>query len=425
MASFRQACNEASPQTIQNALNPFFATWETNLTDSNLEKLESIAKYKHLSNLLETIIIHDDIEKLDPWNIRYIPTEDYPHTIWPRDETGRVITSEIGIERLTRMLRTRQLRPKMIKIRDYQATNSNFPSDPDRGEREAVYARDLIRARAPSGTAPASVAVMARDLVRDAAVSITSLSIGHVEWPIGEEREQYMLIANPVETISVGSPIVAEAMFLLSPHFEGQETDFSLLREAGLNLACQDAASYWLDQMFYKAPALRAIQLAVSPPCTSSLTASMVVPRFTKFELSRRSTSAEQILAMLACSRETLTRISLRSISLDESTWEEFLSLIAREFRALTSFDLMGLTGHGNRLDFHKAPEHIPREFEAGVSFRAKAPERRVMGMKYNGPNAAKFLGVLSGHVDMVTREDIEERRARALAESSEVVSTA
>lgn len=395
---------------------------------SNLEKLESIARDAHLSPLVENIIIHDDIEKLDPWNIRYIRTADFPHNIWPRDETGRVICAEIGVESLTRMLRTRQLRPRTIKIRDYQA-NEHLPgpADPEHVEPEPIYMRELIAARAPSGTDPASVALMARDLVRDANVSITLLSIGQTDWPIGEERDLYMHFGVTPYTISVRSPVVVEVTMTLSTDYEGQETDFSLLHTADLSLTHQDAMSYWFEQVFYKALALKTFERRDSrhaPPCTTSLTAGMVVPKLTKFGLARLpSTSADQITAMLASSRESLTRLSLVGVTLDEeSSWEELLASIAKDFRALISFRLSALTGDiggdgpCSRIDFHKAVGHIPREFEAGVFLSRRPPaEERVTAVTYKGPNAAELLRILSGYVDMLTPADIEERRARAI----------
>jgi hypothetical protein len=153
----------------------------------------------------------------------------------------------------------------------------------------------------------------------------------------------------------------------------------------------------------------------------------MVVPKFAEFELSGLSTTAEQLLAMLACSKRSLTQLSLRSITLAEgSTWNELLSMIAKDFTSLTSFNIIGLSQPGlGRIDFHKAPDHIPQEFKAGLRFRGKAPEKRVMGMSYDGPDAAMLLSVLGSHAYLQTWGQIEERRAKAIAKSSETVSTA
>jgi hypothetical protein len=440
-ASFRQACNQASRDIIQSILKPFLATWETNLMGSDLENLQSIAEDPRLSGLVEMIIIHDDCENLDPYATRILPTIGHPYTIWPRDETGRVISSETGIESLERMLRTRQLRPKTIKIRDYHICKHNLcyaQSDP-----ELIYAGDLVLAQAPSWTSSCSVAVMARDLVRDANVSITSLAIQYTEWPIGELPSELdtpftmdsrlyhgRMIANSQVT-SLGGPSVTEATIKLSPEYKGQKTDFSSLGSVELRLGQQDAADYWLEQIFYEAPALESIKMSCWPSYTTSLIATMVVAALAEFEICCLSTSAEQILAMLACSKESLTRIDLRSISLDDEgpTWNELLSLIAKRFTALTSFRVSFLSrdrDHSASIDFYKTLEHIPQEFRAGLKFRAKAPEKRVMGMSYDGPNAAALLGVLGRHGHMQTWAQIEERRAEAIAaESGGVVSTA
>jgi len=237
------------------------------------------------------------------------------------------------------------------------------------------------------------------------------------------------MIANSQVT-SLGGPSVTEATIELSPDYEGQETDFSPLGSVELRLGQQDAADYWLEQIFYKAPTLRSIKMSCWPSYTPSLTATMVVPALAEFEICCLSTSAEQILAMLACSKESLTRIDLRSISLDDEgpTWNELLSLIAKSFTALTSFRVNFLSRDRDRsasIDFYKTLDYIPQEFRAGLKFRAKAPEKRVMGMSYDGPNAAALLGVLGRHGHMQTWAQIEERRAEAIAaESGEVVST-
>jgi hypothetical protein len=405
---------------------------------SDLEKLQSIAEDPHLSKLVETIIIHDDCENLDPYATRRLPYIGYPYTIWPRDETGRVISRETGLESLTRMLRTRKLRPKTIKIRDYHICKHNLcyaQSDP-----ELNYAGDLVLARAPSWTSSCSVAVMAKDLIRDANVSITSFVIQYKEWPLGElpseldtpftmDSRMYdgRMIANSQVT-SLGGPNVTEALTVLSPDYEGQQTEFSSLQLVELRLGQQDAADYWLEQIFYKAPTLRSLKISFWPSYRPSLTATMVVPALTEFEICRLSTSTEQILAMLACSKESLTRLSFRSISLDEegSTWNELLRLFAKEFTVLTSFDLFGLSqDKRGKIDFHWALDHIPQEFKASLRYRAKAPEQRVMGMSYDGPNAAEVLGVLGDYGDLQTWAQIEDRRARAIAgESGEAVST-
>jgi hypothetical protein len=404
---------------------------------SDLENLQSIAEDEHLSGLVEMIIVHDDCENLDPYATRRLPTIGHPYKIWPRDETGRVISRETGIESLTRMLRARQLRPKMIKIRDYHICQHNLCYD--QSDPELLYAGDLILGQAPSWMSSSSPAMMATDLVRKANVSITSFAIEHVEWPIGEIPSELdtpftmnsqvyrgRMIANSQVT-SLGSPSVTEATMVLIPGYEGQEADFSSLDKAELRLQQQDTMDYWLEQTFYRAPALRTLKLSFSSSGTSFLTASMVVPKLAEFELSGLSTSADQILAMLACSEGTLTKLSLRTITLAEgSTWNELLSLIAQEFTSLTSFNISGLSQRGlGRIDFHKAPDHIPQEFKAGLRFRGKAPEKRVMGMSYDGPDAAGLLSILGSHGYLQTWEQIEERRARAIAESGGVVGAA
>lgn len=150
----------------------------------DLENLQSIAEDEHLAGLVETIIIHDDCENVDPYATRRLPLIGHPYEIWPRDESGRVMTRRIGIESLAQMLRTRQLRPKTIKIRDYHIHQHNLcyhQSDP-----ELLYAGDLILWQAPTWMGLSSPAVIATDLIRDANVSITSFAVEYVEWLLGE-----------------------------------------------------------------------------------------------------------------------------------------------------------------------------------------------------------------------------------------------
>jgi len=342
---------------------------------------------------------------------------------------------------LASLLRDRKLRPKTIIIRDYQANDSfvTHASDNSHGtEPEVVYTRRLIASSAPWGTDPDTVAAMAREVLRDANLSVTSLSIGPPaeSWPIGEQRELYMAFGMAPWTLSVGSPRVVEVRVGLEmtggdgcdcdcDWQQGCGTGFAELREAELVVKEGDAGEWWLGKVFYEARALKSLKLGDSSLGAMPLVASRVVPKLRKLELFRLSSiSMGQISAMLANSGESLSRLSLVSVELDEdSSWEGLLSLIAQDCKALISVRLAALTGHGKddsetRLDFHKVVGRIPPEFESGVDFRARAPEQRVMGLSYKGPDAAGFLGFLSGFVDLLTWEEIEERRARVVAQA-------
>jgi hypothetical protein len=66
VGSFRQACAEASMRTIEDVIRPFFASWKTSLMHSDSEKLRSMSMDDRLRAVLETIVIQDDCENLDP-----------------------------------------------------------------------------------------------------------------------------------------------------------------------------------------------------------------------------------------------------------------------------------------------------------------------------------------------------------------------
>lgn len=133
--------------------------------------------------------------------------------------------------------------------------------------------------------------------------------------------------------IVLGPPKVEKATIGLFTDHEGQETTSSMLRSADVLLE-HDVAQHWLEHIFYKATNLETLSLTVKQPPGQWLIASRVVLPLRSFTLSQAPSSqtpisVEDLLAILASSKESLTHITLRSITLTGSTWRNVISLLA------------------------------------------------------------------------------------------------
>ena len=110
---------------------------------------------------------------------------------------------------------------------------------------------------------------------------------------------------------------------------------------------------------------------------------------------------------MLASSKESLTHLDL-SIKLTGGSWRDFLTLLADEYRNLTSFSLNHLREEGvipgkeepssYMLDFGDARDHIPEAYRQGLSLieKSRCPHKPVGSLTYDGPHAAPVLRVLA-----------------------------
>lgn len=373
---------------------------------SDLENLKSIAQDDQIRQLLGTVIIKDDIDRLDPWTAAELPSAAYTYVTWPRDESGKVDTSQIGLADLTQMLRARLLQPTMIKIRDHRPNEGNldylsfFP--------ELDHLQPLMRPSPSSNSTPH----MARDLLDGVNVALTSLAILPADSGsliAGEPFWAYMSM--------IGNPDIGEAVLGLSYEVQGQTMNMSILPSATLSLD-EGAASYWLEKVFYEATALKSLELQLPNLEAVSLTAEKVIPALACLKLrGAYSTSTQQILAMIASSKDSLTNIDFRQVGLsNDSTWQEVLSTIARDYQALVKFTLRVLRENATgspALDFHKLNrDDIPPECRDGLILDERGPEMRLVRVSYDGPKAGTMLQILNECGYVPTKEQLEYRRA-------------
>lgn len=165
----------------------------------------------------------------------------------------------------------------------------------------------------------------------------------------------------------------------------------------------QEAQSYWLQQIFYKASELKTLKLSITNSQDQQLQAGMVVPKLTEFSLSGSRISAGDLLAMIGSSRESLAHITLQQVVVNlGSTWREVLTFIAREYCALVSFTIAIIretNGGGPAVDFREVrDEDIPEQCRAGLRLTPKGPDgnKRVTRLAYSGPDAGKVLEVIA-----------------------------
>jgi hypothetical protein len=87
-----------------------------------------------------------------------------------------------------------------------------------------------------------------------------------------------------------------------------------------------------------------------------------VVPKLTEFYLHATSISAEDFLAMLASSEETLTSVRLKLVTL-HGEWRSVLSLLAKRYQKLDSFWAAAVRENsdmGSPIDFLDAQTLVP-----------------------------------------------------------------
>jgi hypothetical protein len=395
-------------RTIDDILRPFFATWTTSLMGFDLAQLKSLSMDDRLSRLVNTLVIEDDCTKLDPWTIGGIPKVDSSHHTWPRTKTGIVVEGEldVGISDLVCILRERLLRPTKIRIRDYRIADDNFRLYP-----EMAHVRELIHVTSRNTSTAVSVSALAKSVVDGSSLGLTCLKFRGVDLPHPDLpilKGDTSRFCKNGENGVIGGPKVEEVIIKVFKEYEGQETSFSMLHSAD-TLVEHDTAPYWLEQIFYKAKTLKTLSLTVKQPPGRWLTTDRVIPMLREFVLSHTTVSVDDLLAMIASSKESLTHIHLRQVSLTgNSTWRNVLSLIAKEYRKLTSFNLALLREIGIEslnVDFSDAKAHIPDEYCPGLKLieKGKIPYNRVMSLSYNGLSGGLVLDILASHMKAET----------------------
>ena len=399
VASFSEACAKASMQNIDDVLRPFFATWTTSLLGSDLERLELMSDDSRIRALIETLVIQDECNALDPFAVPELPTPGSTYRIWPRDNAGIVIANEVGITELRRILSAKLLCPRTIIIRDYQIEPINMLLC-----EELADFRHLVREVPPTAAEPVPLAVLVRDVVDGARVDVESIVFRYVDPGYGFDsvlnstlfRERYP------DSSSVAGPKVKESVIKVNPAYEGGSTRFSMLRSANIQLG-NEAEMYWLQHIFYISPELKTLELSLRNSADQHLEAGEVVPKLTNFSLHCTKISASDLLAMIAASKGSLTHITFQQVVLNNgSIWREVLTSIAKEYSVLASFDLRILreTNDGDpAVDFRDVrDEDIPEECRAGLELIRKGPagNKRVTRLSYNGIDAGKVLGIIA-----------------------------
>jgi hypothetical protein len=373
--------------------------------DSDLEKLRSITAEPQIRSLVETLVVQDESNTLDPFAVPDLPSPDSTYRIWPRHDSGIVIASEIGTSDLRHMFREKLLCPRTIIVRSYQINPVNmFLCE------EYADFRHLVR-KTPQNTAePRPLAVLVRDIVDGANLDIVSLAFENVDYGHGfnsvlgstQYKEKY-----PDRRSAVSSPGVREAIIQVDPTYSAGLTRVSMLRSVDMQLG-REAEMYWLQKIFYEAPELKTLKLSLKSLHNRQLEAEKVVPELTEFFLNWTRISGDDLLAMIASSKESLKHITLLQVVLDRgSTWLEVLTGIAKGWRALQSFTLRILRESNNgdpAVDFREVKDdHIPEQCRAGLDLTPIGREgnKRVTRLSYSGVDAGRVLEIIaaSGYV--------------------------
>jgi hypothetical protein len=368
---------------------------------SDLEKLKSLSTNRRLCSLIETLVIRDECNAVDPFTVPELPSMESTYNIWPRDHRGIVIANKIGIADLSQMLRERMLCPKTIEVVDYQIEPSTFLLEP-----EMARIRRLIGDSTPAAAEPVPLAALVRDIIDGANLDVESVSSEHVDsgWGENSALNSALFKERYPHGMSIGGPVVRRAEVKVSTAYQGEEKRFSMLHDADLQLGCE-ATSYWVEQIFYKATGLKELKLLIKDPKDLNLDAKMVVPAMTSFSLSGTSVSVNDLRAMLASSKKSLKHMNLSGNVLKQgSTWREILSFIAQEYQALESFRLGVLREVGSggpAVDFRKAKtDPALDQYAGGLQLRevGRAGNKRVTRLAYTGVDAGKVLEIVSAH---------------------------
>jgi hypothetical protein len=386
---------------------------------SSLAHLKALSKDDRLRRLVRTLVIQDDCEKLDPYMIGDFPQVDSLTCVWPRDYTGDtnspgvlpgIVTAgelDAGIADLAHLLRERLLQPKTVHVRDYHITQDKFLLGA-----EMARVKEMIQVTPRTAEHAVSVRVggLAEIIVEHSNVAVTSLEIRSVDIGFFPPVSWDPLVSKLGWSVHLACPRAEEATIELSENYDGKETTFSMLRSTDI-LVENDSATYWLEQIFYKSPNLETLSLNFRKSLCPQLAPDRVVPKLSKFSMSHIQTtiSAQDIHAMLASSKESLTHLDLCSINLTGGSWRSVLSLLAAEYHSLTSFKLdflreeKGVVSGEEKpcfytLDFGDARDHVPEAYLQSLNLieKPRCPHRPVGTVTYDGPNAGPVLEVLA-----------------------------
>jgi hypothetical protein len=365
---------------------------------SDLERLLSLSKEPHLRDLLDTLIIQDSCESLDPWSSSELPRTGYTYNIWPRDHAGMIAPSDISVPQLTMMLREGLLRPKMIRVRDYRIAQINYRLCP-----EMNGVRELVEGTGSVATNSTAAATLASSIIETSDLAVTHLSIQNTDAPLSEDSIIHSTrFKNGQETSVLGNPKIFEAIIELSPEHQGQMKGLSVLSSAKLQLE-RDATSYWLEQLSYQAAALQILTLSSKHVFGLSLIPQRVISRLFEFTLSHSAISTQDLTALLFASKETLRKIHFRQVTMVRgSRWQEFLTHLSEEYTTLISvnFEILREEDTGrSALDFREVKHEYdpqPNQLNLQVVEKGSVHNKRVTTLFYEGPDTGGVIRVIA-----------------------------
>lgn len=364
--------------------------------DSSLSRLTAISQDPELRTHVKTIQVQDNCATNDPYNTSN-PLR--LSEIWPRDTSGHVLTQQIGVKNLRDILTEGSLCPENIIIRDYRIASVNFAVCPET-TRTVDYRIHLRKS-----TTPESAAALAKEIVSDLDLPITSIEMRAVDHvPPSKDSMLFEWARQTNEPRALGSPEIWDVCLRLLPSYKGSIASagpFPLLQSAELNVA-----THWLEQIAHHAVDLKRLQLRGSSGwdilSQSSQTCAF---RLTSLTISRAAIHADTILSVLANSGDTLTELCFEWVHLKEgNTWANLLPSIADSFPNLTIINIRYLwngearTGNSKIICFD--PEEFDDEWRSILTLHEKKRLglERVVGISYQGSHVARVLRDMALH---------------------------
>lgn len=369
--------------------------------DASLSRLVAISEDPELRKHVKTIQIQDDCAINDPYNTSH-PLRS--SEIWPRDSSGHVLTQQIGIQTLRHIMAASDLCPENIIIRDYRIASVNFAVCP-----ETTKTLDY-RIHLKGSHDPGPAAALAREIVQDLTLPITSIEMRAVDHLFPPKDSILFLWAKQTnEHRALGCPEIWDVCVKFLPNDQDSIAiagPFSLLQSAELNVGV-----YWLEQILHYAVNLERLTLK-GPSAWDLLPHPLHIPfRLTKLTISRATIHADTVMWILSSSSDTLTELCFEWLHLKEgNTWAHLLPIIADRFKTLTVINIKNLwngearTGKSKIICFNA--DRFDDEWRSTLTLHKKARRgvERVVGVGYEGPHVARVLRNLAVHSEALQR---------------------
>jgi hypothetical protein len=190
LLSLRLDCRKTEAQTVRVVGHRLFSTLKTNLMGCDFVRLDELSRSKKFARHVKSIYISDDSEKME--TLLSIPNTPNPSErmqrkkalshIWARNDSRAISATEIGVAALRTMFRDKRLRAESITIRGHVPNSETLTIQP--------------------------IATLARDILADANLAVTSLRMNN-------RRAS-----------------ATEATFQFDTKYQGKHANFSRLREA-------------------------------------------------------------------------------------------------------------------------------------------------------------------------------------------------